>query len=127
MTVRLGISSHSLRHERAGIARSQSFRMIEPGARHAHPRDRHHGSTLTGARFAGQVRRITAPLDRSRMTFLESRTTMEFAALFLAVTIVMLAAWWGTRALALALFAVTLMACVATYLHHASDVLKLSF
>jgi hypothetical protein len=61
------------------------------------------------------------------MTFLESSTTMEFAALFLAVTIVMLAAWWGTRALALALFAVTLLACVATYLHHASDVLKLSF
>jgi len=49
------------------------------------------------------------------------------SALFLAVTIVMLAAWWGTRALALALFAVTLVACVATYLHHASDVLKLSF
>ena len=34
---------------------------------------------------------------------------MEFAALFLAVTIVMLAAWWGSRA------------------HHATDVLKLSF
>jgi fatty acid desaturase len=61
------------------------------------------------------------------MAFIESRTTMEFAALFLAVTIVMLAAWWGTRALALALFAVTLVACVATYVHHASDVLKLSF
>ena len=51
---------------------------------------------------------------------------MEFTALFLAVSIAMLAAWWGTRALALALFAVTLVACVATYLHHASDVLKLS-
>jgi Family of unknown function (DUF5993) len=61
------------------------------------------------------------------MTFLEQRTTMEFTALFLAVTIVMLAAWWGTRALALALFAVTFVACVATYLHHAGDVLKLSF
>jgi fatty acid desaturase len=80
-----------------------------------------------GALSPAQVQRITAPLDRSRMTFLESRTTMEFTALFLAVTIVMLAAWWGTRALALALFAVTLVACVATYLHHASDVLKLSF
>ena len=52
---------------------------------------------------------------------------MEFTALFLAVPIVMLAAWRGTRTLALALFAVTLVACVATYLHHASDVLKLSF
>jgi hypothetical protein len=38
---------------------------------------------------------------------------MEFTALFLAVAIVMLAAWWGTRALALALFAVTFVACVA--------------
>jgi hypothetical protein len=52
---------------------------------------------------------------------------MEFTALFLAVAIVMLAAWRGTRTLALALFAVTLVACVVTYLHHASDVLKLSF
>jgi hypothetical protein len=52
---------------------------------------------------------------------------MEFTALFLAVTIVMLVAWWGPRPLALALFAVTLIACVATYLHHASDALKLSF
>ena len=54
-------------------------------------------------------------------------TTMEFTALFLAVTIVMVAAWWGTRTLALALFAVTFLACIATYLHHASDALKLSF
>ena len=52
---------------------------------------------------------------------------MEFAALFLAVTVVMLAAWWGSRALALALFVVTFIASVATYLHHATDVLKLSF
>jgi hypothetical protein len=33
---------------------------------------------------------------------------MEFTALFLAVTIVMLVAWRGPRALALALFAATL-------------------
>jgi hypothetical protein len=52
---------------------------------------------------------------------------MEFTALFLAVTIVMLVAWWCPRPLALALFAVTLIATIATYLHHASDVLKLSF
>ena len=38
-----------------------------------------------------------------------------------------LAAWRGARTLALALFAVTLIASVATYLHHATDVLKLSF
>jgi uncharacterized protein DUF5993 len=52
---------------------------------------------------------------------------MEFTALFLAVTVVMVVAWQGTRALALALFAATLFASIATYLHHASDVLKLSF
>ena len=52
---------------------------------------------------------------------------MEFTGLFLAVTVVMLAAWLGPRTTALALFAATLVACVATYLHHASDVLKLSF
>jgi hypothetical protein len=52
---------------------------------------------------------------------------MEFTILFLAVAVVMVAAWWGGRTLALALFAATLLACIATYLHHASDVLKLSF
>ena len=52
---------------------------------------------------------------------------MEFTALFLAVTVVMLAAWRGSRPLALALTAATLAAFVATYLHHATDVLKLSF
>lgn len=52
---------------------------------------------------------------------------MEFTALFLAVTIVMVAAWWGTRTVALALFAATLLACIATHLHHASDALQLSF
>jgi len=52
---------------------------------------------------------------------------MEFTALFLAVTIVMLVAWRGARSLALTLFAAVLIACVATYLHHATDTLKLSF
>jgi uncharacterized protein DUF5993 len=52
---------------------------------------------------------------------------MEFTALFLAATIVMLVAWCGRRTTALALFAATLLASLATYLHHASDVLKLSF
>jgi len=52
---------------------------------------------------------------------------MEFTALFLAITVVMIAAWYGSRTLALALFAATLIACVATYLHHATDALKLSF
>ena len=52
---------------------------------------------------------------------------MEFTALFLGVVIVMIVAWWGARPFALALFTATLLASVATYLHHASDVLKLSF
>jgi hypothetical protein len=52
---------------------------------------------------------------------------MEFTALFLAVTIVMLIAWRGSRTLALTLFAAVLLASVATYLHHATDTLKLSF
>jgi hypothetical protein len=52
---------------------------------------------------------------------------MEFTALFLAVTIVMLVAWLGSRGAALALFAVTFIASVALFLHHATDVLKLSF
>jgi hypothetical protein len=52
---------------------------------------------------------------------------MVFTGLFVAVTLVMLAAWWGSRAIAIALFAVTLAGSIATYLHHATDVLKLSF
>jgi hypothetical protein len=53
--------------------------------------------------------------------------TMEFTILFLAIAIVMLVAWRGPRPLAMGLFGVVLVACVATYLHHATDVLKLSF
>jgi hypothetical protein len=52
---------------------------------------------------------------------------MEFTALFLAIAIVMLVAWRGSRRLAMGLFGAVLIACVATYLHHATDVLKLSF
>ena len=52
---------------------------------------------------------------------------MEFTALFLAVTIVQLAAWYGSRPLALGVFAATLIASVLAYLHHASDTLNLSF
>ena len=53
--------------------------------------------------------------------------TMEFTVLFLATAIVMLVAWRGPRPLAVGLFAAVLIACVATYLHHATDTLKLSF
>jgi Family of unknown function (DUF5993) len=52
---------------------------------------------------------------------------MEFTALFLAVLVTLLAAWLGARRLALGLFAATLAVAVATYLHHATDVLTLSF
>jgi hypothetical protein len=52
---------------------------------------------------------------------------MEFSALFLSVVIVMAVSWWGSRRLAMALFAVVLIAAMATYFHHATDVLKLSF
>jgi len=52
---------------------------------------------------------------------------MEFTLLFLATTILMLVAWRGSRPLALGLFAVVLLASVATYLHHATDTLNLSF
>lgn len=52
---------------------------------------------------------------------------MVFSALFLVVVIVMAVAWWGSRKLAMALFAVALAASVATFIHHATDVLNLSF
>jgi Family of unknown function (DUF5993) len=52
---------------------------------------------------------------------------MEFTALFLAAAIAMLVAWRGPRSLALILFAIVLIAAITTYLHHATDTLKLSF
>jgi len=52
---------------------------------------------------------------------------MEFTALFVAVTVAMLVAWLGARPVALLLFAAVLAASIATYLHHATDVLNLSF
>jgi hypothetical protein len=52
---------------------------------------------------------------------------MEFTAQFLALTVVLLVAWLGSRRLALGLFAVTFIVSVAIYLHHATDTLRLSF
>ena len=52
---------------------------------------------------------------------------MEFTVLFLAITIAMLVAWRGPRSAAIGVFAVILIACVATFLHHATDRLNLSF
>jgi hypothetical protein len=57
----------------------------------------------------------------------DSRKPMIFAAQFLAVAIVMLVAWRGSRKTALAVFAVVLITSVTIYLDHATDVLKLSF
>jgi Family of unknown function (DUF5993) len=52
---------------------------------------------------------------------------MEFTALFLCVLVFMAVSWWGSRRLALTLFSIALVASVATYLHHATDTLNLSF
>jgi uncharacterized membrane protein len=52
---------------------------------------------------------------------------MEFTVLFLCVLLVMAVSWWGSHRLALALFSIVLVASVATYLHHATDTLNLSF
>ena len=52
---------------------------------------------------------------------------MDFTALFLAVAVTMLAAWEGSRTLARLAFAAVMIACIATYLHHATDALTLSF
>jgi hypothetical protein len=52
---------------------------------------------------------------------------MEFTLLLMAITAILVAAWQGSRALTLTLFALTLVASVATYLHHATDKLNLSF
>ncbi len=52
---------------------------------------------------------------------------MEFAALFLIIFVVLAVTWWGPHQWALALFTVALIASAATYFHHATDVLKLSF
>jgi hypothetical protein len=52
---------------------------------------------------------------------------MEFSVLFLTTAIVMSVSWWGSRRLAMTLFMVALFVSIATYFHHATDVLNLSF
>ena len=52
---------------------------------------------------------------------------MEFSGLFLGILIVMLAAWFGSRMVALILFGLVFIKPAATLLHHATDTLKLSF
>jgi hypothetical protein len=52
---------------------------------------------------------------------------MEFTALFLGLTVVLLVGSLGPRSLALVLFTATFIASVAIYLHHATDRLPLSF
>ena len=73
-----------------------------------------------------RVKRISESIIDWRILFCPDQP-MEFTVLFLATAIVMLIAWRGQRPLALGLFAAVLIACVATYLHHATDTLKLSF
>ena len=95
--------------------------------RRARKSGRESGSALNRSSAAACGLELAHEAGLSRMQSVDWSTTMEFTALFLAITIVMVVAWWGTRTLALALFAATLFASIATYLHHASDVLKLSF
>jgi hypothetical protein len=52
---------------------------------------------------------------------------MEFSVLFLSVVAVMGVSWSGSPRLALTLFMVSFVGSLATYLYHATDVLKLSF
>jgi hypothetical protein len=61
------------------------------------------------------------------MSSLQSERKMEFTVLFLCVLVAMAVSWWGSHRLALALFSIVLVASVATYLHHATDTLNLSF
>jgi hypothetical protein len=76
----------------------------------------------------GELKRMPLQQNWRRLrATLHRETKMEFTALFAAVTVVMLVAWRGSRSLALALYAGVLIAAVATYLHHATDPLKLSF
>lgn len=72
------------------------------------------------------TKRIGESIIECRITCCRGPPT-EFTALFLAVAIVMLIAWRGSRAFAFGLFAAVIIACVATYLHHATDTLNLSF
>jgi hypothetical protein len=61
------------------------------------------------------------------MSSLQSGKKLEFTVLFLCVLVVMAVSWRGSYRLALALFSIVLVASVATYLHHATDTLNLSF
>jgi hypothetical protein len=80
------------------------------------------------SRVAGMSRsRCTARFAMVLCSGATPGANMEFTALFLATVVVMVAAWRGSRPLALGLFAALLIASVATYLHHATDTLKLSF
>jgi hypothetical protein len=73
-----------------------------------------------------RVKQIGESIIDCRILFCREQP-MEFTILFLATTIAMLIAWRGQRPLALGLFGAVLMACIATYLHHATDTLNLSF
>lgn len=52
---------------------------------------------------------------------------MTFALLFLIWTAALAAAWTGTRMLATGLFGAALALSIALFLHHATDILSLSF
>lgn len=52
---------------------------------------------------------------------------MYLSGLFLLFAVAMLTAWFGRQVHALWFFGLSLAATVAVYLHHATDVLRLSF
>ena len=52
---------------------------------------------------------------------------MDQTVLFLLFLLAMLLAWLGPRRPAIAVFCIALALLVADFLHHATDVLKLSF
>lgn len=52
---------------------------------------------------------------------------MDQGVLFCLLFLTMLIAWFGHRQIALVFFGVTVVLMAADYLHHATDVLPLSF
>jgi hypothetical protein len=52
---------------------------------------------------------------------------MIFALAFLMATASMIAAWRGSRPLALVVFSATVAAMLMIFVHHATDILPLSF
>jgi hypothetical protein len=83
-------------------------------------------TVIVGSRKGARALLVRIPAC-GRLKQADPGTLVESTVLFLLVALAMLVAWLGSRRAALVLFALTFVASVALYLHHASDVLKLSF